>query len=208
MNYATLSALIQQYVETDETSFVDNIPNFVKLAEERIYRYVKVPGLRAVAAPTITMSDENITLPADFISSDSLEILVSGTWVHLTPKDFDFLTQAYPSSSSTGQPEYYAQFDNDTIKLAPAPGQVYTTRLTYTKKPNSIVTDSTNWIGDNAEQALLYGSLVEAYTYLKGEADLLALYEQRFLEAVGQVRKVGNTNTRTDEWRSAPPMEN
>lgn len=207
MNYTALVDLIQQYVETDETTFVSNIPNFVKLAEERIYRYVKVPGLRTTAAPVVTPSSADLSLPADFISADSLEILVSNSWVHLTPKDFDFLSQAYPSSTSTGQPEYYAQFDNDTIKLAPVPGEAYTTRLSYTRKPESIVTASTNWIGDNAEQALLYGSLVEAYTYLKGEPDLMALYEQRFLEAVGQAKTVGNGKTRTDEWRNAPPLE-
>lgn len=207
MNYATLADLIQQYCENDETTFVANIPNFVKLAEERVYRFVKVPGLRTTSAPVVTPSSRNITLPADFISADSLEILVGGSWVHLSPKDFDFLSQAYPSNSSTGQPEYYAQFDNDTIILAPTPDQAYTTRLSYVKKPESIVTASTNWIGDNAETALLYGSLVEAYTYMKGEPDLMALYEQRFLEAVGEARRVANQKTRTDEWRNAPPME-
>jgi hypothetical protein len=205
MNYATLLLLTQQYVENDEQSFVDNIPNFVRLAEERIYRYVKVPGLRTTSSPTITPSSRNITLPSDFVSADSFEINFDGTWVHLTPKDFDFLSQAYPTAA-TGEPGYYAQFDNANIIVAPTPGTAYTTRLTYTKKPASIVTAGTTWVGDNAEEALLYGTLVEAYTYLKGEPDLLGLYEQRFMEAIGQAKQLGDGKTRTDEWRNAPPL--
>ncbi len=205
MNYATLLSLTQQYAENEETSFVDNIPNFVKLAEERIYRYVKVPGLRDSAAPTMTVASRDLTLPSDFVSADSLEILVSGSWVHLMPKDFDFLSQAYPTSAQ-GEPGYYAQYDNATIIVAPTPGTAYTTRLTYTKKPESIVDAGTTWVGDNAEEALLYGTLVEAYTYMKGEADLLGLYEQRFMEAIGQAKRLGDGKVRTDEWRNAPPL--
>lgn len=207
MNYATLAQLIEEYVENDETSFVDNIPNFVKLAEERIYRYVKVPNLRASATLTATINDQNLALPSDFVKPDSLTVVVSGVSTNLIAKDPDFLREAYPTAATTGVPVYYAVFDNDTIKVAPTPGVAYSLTLTYTAKPASIVTASTNWLGDNAEQALLYGSLIEAYTYLKGEQDLLQLYEARFMEAVGQVKVVADGKLRTDDWRNAPPLE-
>lgn len=207
MNYATLLQLVQDYVENDETSFVANIPNFVKLAEERIYRYVKVPNLRLETTITATIGNRDLALPSDFVRPDSLTVTVSGVKTHLIPKDPDFLSEAYPTTATTGVPVYYAVFDNDTIKVAPAPAAEYVMTLTYTAKPASIVTASTNWLGDNAEQALLYGTLIEAYTYLKGEPDLLQLYEARFMEAVGQVKVVGDGKVRTDEWRNTPPLE-
>lgn len=207
MNYAALLQLVQDYVENDETSFVANIPNFVKLAEERIYRYVKVPNLRVSTTLTASIGSQDLTVPSDFLKPDSLAVVVSGVSTHLIPKDPDFLREAYPTAATTGVPVYYAVFDNDTIRVAPTPGVAYTLTLVYTAKPTSIVSASTNWLGDNAEQALLYGTLVEAYTYLKGEPDLLQLYEARFMEAVGQVKVVGGGKVRTDDWRNAPPLE-
>jgi hypothetical protein len=207
MNYATLADLIQSYAENDETTFVANIPNFVKLAEERIYRYVKIPNLRASTTLTAVIGDQNLTVPANFVKPDSLEVVISGVSTNLIPKDPDFLREAYPTAATTGVPLYYAVFDNDTIRVAPTPGVAYSFTLTYTAKPDSIVTAGTNWLGDNAEQALLYGSLVEAYTYMKGEPDLLALYEARFMEAVGQAKVVADGKLRTDDWRNSPPLE-
>lgn len=206
MNYATLVQLIQDYVENDETSFIANIPNFVKLAEERIYRVAKLPGIQDMTTIPTVVSTATVSAPADFISPDSLEALVSGSWVHLTPKEITFLSQAYPADASTGSPLYYAMEDATTIRLAPIPSSVLTLRLRYTKKPESIVTASTSWAGDNAEEALLYGSLVEAYTYLKGEPDLLQLYEGRFREALGMAKIAGDDNTRIDEWRHQRPI--
>lgn len=207
MNYATLLQLTQDYVENDETSFVDNIPNFVKLAEERIYRYVKVPNLRLSTTLTASIGSQDLTVPSDFLKPDSLELVVAGVSTNLIAKNPDFLREAYPTAATQGAPVYYAVFDNDTLKLAPTPGVAYSLTLTYTAKPASIVTAGTNWLGDNAEQALLYGTLIEAYTYLKGEADLLQLYEARFMEAVGQVKVVADGKLRTDDWRTPPPLE-
>jgi hypothetical protein len=146
-------------------------------------------------------------VPADFLKPDSLEVVVSGVSTHLIAKDPDFIREAYPTAATTGVPVHYTVFDNDTIRLGPTPGVAYALTLTYTAKPESIVDASTNWLSENAEQALLYGTLVEAYTYMKGEPDLLALYETRFMEAVGQAKVVGDGKLRTDDWRNAPPLE-
>ena len=206
MTYDQLLELIKGYLETEETSFVENIPNFVRLAEERIYRFVKIPDLRKSASLVTTPNDNELTVPADFISADSLEVESDGDWIFLTPKDHDFLAQAYPSVAGVGLPLFYAQFSNSTIKVAPTPGSAYTMRLTYSHKPESIVDAGTSWIGEHASTALLYGSMLEAYIYLKGEPDLLQLYEGRFMEAVGRAKMVGEGRNRTDEWRQSPPV--
>lgn len=206
MTYDELVDLIKDYVENEEQSFVEHIPDFVKLAEERIYRIAKLPGIRDSATRTTTNALATITLPDDFISMDSLEVQINGLWIHLTPKEVDFLSQAYPNDTSTGVPIYYAQFDEDTIRMAPIPNGSYSLRLFYTRKPESVVTAGTSWASENAEEALLYGSLVEAYTYLKGEQDLLQLYEERFRESVGMAKIAGDERTRTNEWRRPRPI--
>jgi hypothetical protein len=209
MNYATLVDLIKQYTEEDETTFVANIPNFVKLAEERIYRHVKLPKMRKVCTASITTGTKYFTAPTDFISVDSMEVLPNGgtSYKHLYPKEPNFLTEAYPNDSATGEPKYYGLLDENTIQLAPVSNMTYSVRLHYMSKPESIVSSSTSWVGDNCENALLYGSLVEAYTYLKGEQDLITLYEERFREAVGLTKVVGEGRNKTDEWRVAPQIQ-
>jgi len=207
MNYTELLALLTDYAEADEISFVGHLPDYIRLAEERIYRFVKVPGLRGSEDLVCTIDSAELTLPADYISPDSLEVRVGTTWTNLTPKEVDFLSQAYPDDSDTGLPLYYAQFDNEKIHVAPIPDDDYPLRLRYTRKPESIVDAGETWLGNNAEVALLYGSLVEAYTYLKGEQDLLQLYEARFMEAVGQAKNAGDSRTRTDEWRNKRPLD-
>lgn len=206
MNYTELVNLIQQYTDNDETTFVANIPTFVKLAEEKIYRYVKLPKLRKVSTAVVSTSTQYITAPSDFLTVDSLEVASGSTYSHLIPKEANFLSEAYPSTAATGTPKYYALLDENTIQIAPTTDGSYNVRLQYTCKPVSIVTDGTSWIGDNCENALLYGSLLEAYTYLKGEPDLMSLYENRFMEAVGRAKIVGEGKSKTDEWRTAPQV--
>ena len=207
MNYTELVAAIQDYTQNEETSFVSNIPTFVEQAEERLNRSIMVPELRKNVTAATTNGDWYLARPEDFISVFSLAVVdSSGDYSFLIDKDVNFIREAYPASSTSGLPKYYAQFDGDyggeqgNFILGPTPDDNYTVELHYYYDPPSIVTTGTSWYGDNAESALLYGSLIEAYTYMKGEADLIQLYTTRYSEALGQLTGV-QIRSSTDEYR-------
>ena len=207
MNYTELVAAIQDYTQNEETSFVSNIPTFVEQAEERLNRSIMVPELRKNVTAATTNGDWYLARPEDFISVFSLAVVdSSGDYSFLIDKDVNFIREAYPASSTSGLPKYYAQFDGDfggesgNFILGPTPDDNYTVELHYYYDPPSIVTTGTSWYGDNAESALLYGSLIEAYTYMKGEADLIHLYTTRYSEALGQLTGV-QIRSSTDEYR-------
>lgn len=208
MNYTQLTAALQDYLETSETSFVSNIPTFVRQAEERIYRSVQIPELRKNATAATTAGNQYLARPSDFLSVFSLAVVDgSGNYSYLYDKDVNFIREAYPSSSTSGLPKYYAQFDGDqtgvtegNFILGPTPNAVYTVELHYYYDPPSIVTTGTSWLGTNAETALLYGSLVEAYTYLKGDADMLQLYTTRYMEAMAQLFGI-DLRSKRDDYR-------
>lgn len=208
MNYTQLTAALQDYLETSETSFVSNIPTFVRQAEERIYRSVQIPELRKNATAATTAGNQYLARPSDFLSVFSLAVVDgSGNYSYLYDKDVNFIREAYPSSSTSGLPKYYAQFDGDqtgvtegNFILGPTPNAVYTVELHYYYDPPSIVTTGTSWLGTNAETALLYGSLVEAYTYLKGDADMLQLYTNRYMEAMAQLFGI-DLRSKRDDYR-------
>jgi len=203
MNYATLSAKIQEYVQSTETSFVANIPTFVQLAEERIYNSVQIPAIRRNQIGTLTANNKYLTLPGDWLATFSLAVIASdGSQEFLLDKDVNFIRQSYPSPTDTGVPAYYAIFDQNTLILGPTPNSNYQVELHYYYYPESIVTAGTTWIGDNFETVLLYGSLREAYTYLKGEADLIANYEQKYQEAMQMLYRMGDGLNRRDAYRS------
>lgn len=209
MNYSQLVQLIQDYTENSETSFVSNIPNFVRQAEERVFRSVMLPELRKNATASTTSGNQYLARPTDFLSVFSLAVVDgSGNYSYLVDKDVNFIREAYPAPTSTGLPKYYAQFDGDFTSppsqgnfiLGPTPDAAYTVELHYYYDPPSIVDSGTSWLGDNAETVLLYGSLIEAYTYMKGEADLIAQYTSRYNEALGQLGGVSIRSDR-DEYR-------
>ena len=207
MNYTELVAAIQDYTQNEETSFVSNIPTFVEQAEERLNRSIMVPELRKNVTAATTNGNFYLARPEDFISVFSLAVVdSSGDYSFLIDKDVNFIREAYPASSTSGLPKYYAQFDGDfggesgNFILGPTPDDNYTVELHYYYDPPSIVTTGTSWYGDNAESALLYGSLIEAYTYMKGEADLIQLYTTRYSEALGQLTGV-QIRSSTDEYR-------
>ena len=203
MNYATLSAKIQEYVQSTETSFVANIPTFVQLAEERIYNSVQIPAIRRNQIGTLTANNKYLTLPGDWLATFSLAVIASdGSQEFLIDKDVNFIRQSYPSPTDTGVPAYYAIFDQNTLILGPTPNSNYQVEMHYYYYPESIVTAGTTWIGDNFETVLLYGSLREAYTYLKGEADLIANYEQKYQEAMQMLYRMGDGLNRRDAYRS------
>lgn len=208
MNYSELSQALQDYLETQETSFVSNIPNFVRQAEERIYRSVQIPELRKNATAITTTGNQYLARPSDFLSVFSLAVVDgSGNYSYLYDKDVNFIREAYPGPTTQGLPKYYAQFDGDqtgvtegNFILGPTPNSTYTVELHYYYDPPSIVTTGTSWLGDNAEAALLYGALVEAYTYLKGDADMLQNYRDRYAEAMSQLFGI-DVRSKRDDYR-------
>jgi hypothetical protein len=204
MNYTQLSQAIQDYCQSTETSFVANIPNFVQLAEERIYNSVQIPAIRKNVTGTMTNTFPYFQLPSDWLSTFSLAVIdpTTGEYEYLLNKDVNYIRAAYPPPNSTGKPRYYAIWDDATMILGPTPDQAYTAELHYYYYPPSIVNNSTSWLGDNFETVLLYGSLREAYTYLKGEQDMMTYYEQKYQESLGLLKRLGDGLDRQDAYRS------
>jgi hypothetical protein len=207
MNYAELVQAIKDYTENLETSFVSQIPNFIEQAEERIYRSVMIPELRKNVTASMSAGNQYLARPSDFLAVFSIAVVDGdGDYTYLLDKDVNFIREAYPRSSTQGLPQFYGQFDGDdtvgsgNFILGPTPDASYGVELHYYFDPPSIVTTGTSWLGDNAEAALLYGALLEAYTYMKGEADILALYNQRYEEALAQLGGVGIRSMR-DNYR-------
>ena len=204
MNYATLVNLITDYCESTEQSFVANIPTFVQLAEERIYNSVQIPAIRKNVTGTMTINFQYFSLPSDWLSTFSLAVIdpTTGEYEYLLNKDVNFIRASYPPPNTYGKPKYYAIWNNTSMILGPTPDQAYTAELHYYYYPPSIVTNSTSWLGDNFETVLLYGSLREAYTYLKGEGDMMQNYEQKYQEALGLLKRLGDGLDRQDAYRS------
>jgi len=204
MNYAQLVTLVQQYTQNEETSFVANIPNFVQLAEERIYNAVFIPAIRRNQIGTLTPNNKYLQLPGDWLATFSLAVIepVTNIQTFLLDKDVNFVRECYPDPDETGVPKYYAIFDKDTLILGPTPASNYQVEMHYYYYPESIVTASTSWLGDNFETVLLYGTLREAYLYMKGEQDIVAYYEQKYQESLGLLKLLGEGKDRRDAFRS------
>jgi hypothetical protein len=213
MNYAALSAAIQAYTENTEADFVANIPVFVQQAEQRIYNTVQFPSIRKNVTGSTSANNKYLGCPSDFLAVYSMAIvdgtLSTGDYEYLLNKDVNFIRQAYPRANDTGIPKYYALFgaqtndDNElSFILGPTPDATYPVELHYYYYPESIVTASTTWLGDNFDSVLLYGSLVEAYTYMKGEQDMMALYNGKYQEALALAKRLGDGMERQDAYRS------
>jgi hypothetical protein len=211
MNYTELSNAIQAYTENTEADFVANIPVFVTQAEQRIYNSVQFPSIRKNVTGSMTTSNKYLQCPTDFLAVYSLAVInASGEYEYLLNKDVNFIRQAYPQPSDTGIPKYYALFgprsDNAaelTFILGPTPDAAYSSELHYYFYPPSIsIAPFTSWLGDNFDTVLLYASLVEAYTYMKGEQDMMGLYNQKFMEALALAKRLGDGMERQDAYRS------
>ena len=199
--YSTLSQAIQDYVQSDETTFVTNIPVIVQQAEDRILKSVQLPDFRRNQTGALTGSDQYLGMPTDFLSAYSLSIDNSGQ-EFLIFKDVNFVREAYPLNTTEAAPKYYAIFDSDFFIVGPTPDQAYTVELHYFHKPQTIVTAGTSWLGTNAESTLLYGCLIEAYTFLKGDADLIQLYMVRYEDELAKLKLLGEGRSRTDQYRN------
>jgi hypothetical protein len=210
MNYTQLSDAIQAYTENTEASFIAQIPVFVQQAEQRIYNTVQFPPLRKNVTGSVTANNKYLGCPNDFLAPYSMAIIdASGNYEYLLNKDVNFIRQAYPQPTDTAMPKYYALFGPQfnamtelSFILGPTPDASYGVELHYYYYPESIVTAQTTWLGDNFDSVLLYGSLVEAYTYMKGEADMLQLYNTKYQEALILAKRLGDGMERQDAYRS------
>ena len=205
---ATLTTAIQDYTDNSESTFVSNIPNFIKAAEEKILKSVDLDYFRKNVTSALTSSDAFLTVPSDYLASFSLQITTSGSESFLLQKDVNFLREYTPASTTTGLPKYYARFDEDNFILAPTPNSNYTVQLNYFYRPASLTAGSdsgTTWVSTNAPFALLYGSLVEAYTFMKGEPDVIQNYNGLFTQYLERVKDLGEARENTDGYRVGLP---
>lgn len=220
MNYATLFETIKGYVENDfpGTTWTDTtgsgtvvftqkeqIDTFIKQAEQRIYNTVQLPALRKSVTGNCTINNKYLAMPSDWLSMFSLAVIrADGTQEYLLNKDVEFIRSIYPDPTDLGEPTHYAIFDNNTMILGPTPDASYNMEMHYYGYPASIVDapSGTTWLGDHFDSALLYGSLLEAYTFMKGEQDVITIYKARYDEALTLLKALGDGKDRQDTYRS------
>jgi hypothetical protein len=222
MTYTELVAAIKGYCENDfpttagSFTSTDQVNTFIKQAEQRVYNSVQFPAIRKNVTATTTINNKYLSSPADFLAPYALAVIDgTGSYEYLLNKDVNYIRAAYPSPNDTGIPRYYAIFGptttNDTppvitneysFILGPTPDAAYSVELHYYFYPESIVTASTTWLGDNFDSVLLYGSLLEAYAFMKGEPDVIATYEKRYNEALMLAKRLGDGMERQDAYRS------
>jgi hypothetical protein len=201
MNYTELKANIQDICETTFTD--DQLAMFTQQAEQKIYNTVQIPALRKNVTGTLTSSNKYLSTPSDFLWSYSLAVVDgSGVYHFLLNKDVNFMREAYPNPTVTGLPKHYAYFDDNTFIVGPTPDSGYASELHYGYYPQSIVTAGTTWLGDEFDSALLNGALLEAIRFMKGEPDIVAMYEKMYLQSITLLKNLGDGKLREDAYRS------
>ncbi len=205
--YDELVSAIYGYLQTDSQGMsTTDVNTIIRQAEQRIYYDVQIPVLKKNVTGTMTSGNRYLATPSDFLAVYSIAVNNSNSYEYLLPKDVAFLREAYPETTTTGVPRYYALFDDDTFLIAPPPNANFEVELHYFYEPPSIVDQPTGtWLSENAENALLYGCLFEGYTYLKGEADLISLYAGKYKEAIDALKTIGEGRNRTDTYRNSEP---
>jgi len=208
MTYTELVTAVQDYCEN--TFPTADMNNFIKQAEQRIYNTVQIANLRKNVTGSLTQGNKYLGCPNDFLSTYSLAIYpaAGGDFLFLLNKDVNFMREAYPNQATQGKPKHYAIFgpqSNDvnelTFMIGPTPDAAYVAELHYFYIPQSIVTATTTWLGDNFDSALLYGTMCEAITYMKGEADMVKLYQDRYVQAIALLKNLGDGKQRADAYR-------
>jgi len=211
MNYTQLTAAIKAYAENDFPQAVgaggltsaEQIARFVQQAEQRIYNSIQFPALRKNVTGSATSNNKYLTTPGDWLATYSLaRINTDGSYYYLLNKDVNYIRESFPYPAVTGAPEYYAIFDSNTFILGPTPNASYSMELHYFYYPQSITTASTSWLGENFDSLLLYGSLLEAASFMKSDADVLKNYTDRYNEAFQLAKQLGDGKDRQDAYRS------
>ena len=211
MNYTELAGSIRAYTENDFPDTIgtggltsdEQIDTFIREAEQRIFNTVQLLDLRKNVTGNCTASNKYLSVPTDWLATFSLAVIDGdGNYEYLLNKDVNFIRQSYPNPNDNGLPYCYAYFDQNSFILGPTPDDDYEVELHYFYYPESIVDAGTSWLGDNFDSALLYGSLLEAYTFMKGEQDVLAEYQKRYDEAMAMLKQLGEGKNRQDMYRS------
>tara|TARA_B100000242_G_C42987472_1_gene458357 strand:- start:60 stop:707 length:648 start_codon:yes stop_codon:yes gene_type:complete len=206
--FAQLKTAIQDYSDNAETSFVSHLSDFIKAAEERVFKLVDLEVFRKNVTSALTQNDKFLRVPTDYLNSFSLQITTSGSENVLELKDINFLQEAFPTSASSGLPRYYGIFDINNFLIAPTPNSNYAVELHYYYRPASLTAGAdsgTTWLSTNAPFALLYGSLVEAYIFMKGESDMLQQYEKRFVDQLTRLKDFGEARENEDAYKLGLP---
>ena len=206
--FAQLKTAIQDYTDNSESSFVSHLSDFIKASEERIFKSVDLEIFRKNVTSSFTSSDKFLTIPSDYLSTFSMQITTAGSEAFLLQKDVNFLQEAYSGSTSTATPRYYAQFDENNFIVAPTPNSNYAIELHYYYRPTSLTAgadSATTWLSDNAPFALLFGALVDAYIFMKGEPDLIQQYEKRFIDQLTRLKDYGEARENTDAYSEGLP---
>jgi hypothetical protein len=211
MNYTQLVTAIKGYAENDFPNTVgsftsaDQIATFVKQAEQRVYNDIQLPALRKNVTGTLTTGNKYLACPSDWLSTFSVAIInANNEYTYLLNKDVNFIRESFPDTDAAfyGEPQYYAQFDQNTFILGPTPDADYEVELHYFYYPESIVTAGTSWLGNNFDSVLLYGALLEAGTFMKSDGDVMNTYKGRYEEALGLLKMLGDGKNRQDAYRS------
>lgn len=203
LNYTELKAAIQDYLEVSETSFVANLDVFIRQAEDRILKDLQLPAFRKIKTATQGSGNKFMQLPSGFLAQYALAMIsAAGVYSWLYYKAPEYINEMYQDDSLTGVPVMYGLWDDNTMIIGPRPDANYTAELHYLERPESIITAATTWLGTNAEMVLLSACVVEAYLYLKGEADLLQAYEVKYQSARDRLKNLGEGITKTDEFKT------
>lgn len=202
MNYDELTELMGQYLECDESTFNENKDMFIKLCEDEIYREVQLPDLRTLATASTTANSRYLAIPNDYLSAYYMAVQDDGQFYPMLSKDESFMREVY-GGAVTGRPRFFAQLDDVTFLIGPTPDDVYTVEMEYFYKPESIVTAGTTWLSSRGEAAILYGSILHGYIYLKGDQDVIAAYKDKYAQAVADLKLIAEGRDRKDSFRTS-----
>jgi len=209
--FDSLKQAIQDYTENSETTFVSNLPIFIRAAEERILKNVQLNLFMRNQQGSMTSGNRFLGAPSDFLAPFSLTLTSNSEKEFLEFKDLSFIESFHPNETETGKPRYYAQFDVGNFILAPTPNADYDVEVQYLFRPASLTSGAgtaTSWLSENAELSLLYGSLVEAYIFMKGEPDMMAMYDKRFAESLQGLKMLGEAKETTQDYRVGKIVRN